>query len=62
MTYKELLTHLKRLNKEALEQTATVYLEQTDEAIPVKQIDFTASGGPLDGVLDDGHVILTIDY
>jgi hypothetical protein len=50
MTYKELLAILQACPEEVLEQTATVYLGQTDEYLAIASHDITLE---TNDVLDD---------
>lgn len=58
MTYKELLNHLQSLPKEALENTATVFCQFTDEYLPVKAI---WSAGVENDVLDENHPYFVVE-
>lgn len=62
ITYKQLIEKLKTLNEEQLNQNVTVYLDLSEEAIPVKDMVFIEEGDFLDGVLDKGHAVLTVDF
>ena len=68
LTYKELLDHLLKMNDETLQSNVSIVLLETSEVLPVKS--FVGHWGWLtngefkavDGVLDDGHPFLTIDF
>jgi len=59
MTYKQLLEILQACPAEVLEQTATVYLGQTDEYIAATELSFTHEDND---VLDEGHLILEVNF
>lgn len=59
MTYKQLLEILQACPEEVLEQTATVYIGQTDEYVAVVSHDITLE---TNDVLDDGHLILEVNF
>ena len=59
MTYKQLLEILQACPAEVLEQTATVYLSETDEYLAVVSHDITLE---TNDVLDDGHLILEVNF
>ncbi len=59
MTYKQLLEILQACPAEVLEQTATVYLGQTDEYLAIISHDITHEDND---VLLDGHLILEINF
>jgi hypothetical protein len=58
MTYKQLLQYLSGLPEEVLQQTATVYLHQTDEYIQVFGLSFTEEND----VLDENHLVLEVQF
>lgn len=58
MTYKQLLQSLSTLPEEVLQQTATVYLDQTDEYIQVFGLSFTKEND----VLDENHLVLEVQF
>lgn len=62
MTYNQLLTKLQALNSEQLKQDVTVSLDFTEEAIPVTNVVIIRDGDFLDGVLEVGHVVLSVDF
>lgn len=62
ITYRELLAYLKNLTEKELDQTATVSLEISEEALPVKYAIKTQEGDMHEGVLDTGHVVLGVDF
>ena len=62
LTYKQLLEKLKSLNEEQLNQNVTVSLDLTEEAVPVKDLVTVNDGDFLDGVLDVGHAVLSVDF
>lgn len=59
MTYKQLLEILQACPAEVLEQTATIYLGQTDEYVAATELSFTKEDND---VLDEGHLILEADF
>lgn len=59
MTYKQLLESLSTLPEEVLQQTATVYLGQTDEYIQVFGVSFTEEEND---VLDENHLVLEVQF
>jgi len=59
MTYKQLLDILKAVPAEVLEQTATVYLGQTDEYIAATELSFSKEDND---VLDEGHLIIEVNF
>lgn len=59
MTYNDLLMHLWGMTPRQLEETATVHLTETDEFIEIKQMKIVDDNN---GVLDDGHTIMTADF
>ena len=59
MTYKQLLEALQACPAEVLEQTATIYLGQTDEYIAATELSFTEEEND---VLDEGHLILEVSF
>ncbi len=59
MTYNQLLEILLATPEEIREQTATVYLGQTDEYISLDSITFT---GDETNVLDEGHLVLNCNF
>ena len=69
MTYRGLLRQLSLLNEEQLDQDVSVALMETSEVLPVQRFvydwkykDCSKVFDPVDGVLDDGHPFLTVDY
>jgi len=62
MTWKEMLADLKLLSEEQLNQDATVCLMDMEEAIKIERFGEITDEHKLDGVLDDGHIILEIDF
>jgi len=60
-TYADLLAFLLTLNKEQLAQTATVSCDQSEEAHAINYFSTVKKDDMLEGVLDDGHVILSIN-
>lgn len=62
ITYRELLEKLKVIPDERLDDIATVSLDLSEEAMPVTDLVEVLRGDILDGVLDIGHWVLTIDF
>ena len=62
LTYAQLLEKLKGLSPEQLEQTATVWCNSAEEALPVYDFSPVIPEDKLDGILDVGHFTLTIAY
>jgi len=62
LTYKQLAAKLKTLSEEQLNQDVTVSLDISQEAIPVKDICFIKDDDFLADVLDENHLVLTIDF
>lgn len=62
ITYAQLLKGLQGLNPEQLQQDATIFCHIADEALPVQLVEVVDGAHSLDGVLDKGHVVLTIDF
>ena len=56
MTYAQLRDLIDALPEEELNDTVTVYLQETDEYFGV-----VAHGNCEDGILDDGHLFLKIE-
>ena len=59
MTYRQLRDKLSSLSDDILEQTATVYLTATDEYLAISSHNITEEDND---VLDEGHLILEIDF
>ena len=59
MTYKQLLEILQACPEEVLEQTATVYICQTDEYLAVVSHDITLE---TNDVLDKGHLVIEVEF
>lgn len=59
-TYRELLAILNRMDEEDLDKSATVWLEKTDELLPLKlpAIQYPDT----EGVLDSEHPVLVVDF
>lgn len=62
MTYLELSQKLDCLSIEQLHMDVTVSCDLSEEALPVKSFYVIQKEDMLDGVLDTGHPILTIDF
>ena len=62
MTWKDLILYLSRQSEEVLEQDATVFLGNSEEAIAVEFFETVDEDHELSGVLDDGHLVLKIDF
>lgn len=62
ITYRQLIEKLKTIPAERLDDNATVSLDLTEEAIPVKDLVIVQKGDFLDGVLDVGHAVLSVDF
>ena len=62
MQYKELLTKLKWLTPEQLEQDVTVSCDISKECFTVKEIHCIEPDDFLADVLDEKHPVLTIDF
>lgn len=58
----ELKNYLNSLDEETLQQTATVCLGSTEEAIEIEYAETVDDTHELAGVLDDGHIVLRIDF
>lgn len=59
MTYKQLLAILQSQSEDMLEQTATIYLDQTDEYIAVSHVSFSDE---TNDVLDEGHMVIEANF
>ena len=59
MTWKELKAHIEVMDEEQVNTDATIYLKNTDEYIPVMDIEFADTSVM---VLDPNHPYLTIDF
>jgi hypothetical protein len=57
ITYRQLLKKLQTLNEEQLNQTATVSLDISNEIVAIECISEAVSD-----VLDEGHIILCVDF
>ena len=62
MTYRELRDILNAFPEERLNDTATVYLIQRNEAIAVQSIQIVNEVHDLCGVLDNDHRVLEVDF
>ena len=65
MTYAELLEKINRHashNPEVLNQDVTVFDETLQEFIPATTLDVETDSRDSSGVLDKGHIYLTIEY
>lgn len=62
ITYRELLEKLQTLTDKQLEQTATVSLDLSEEAIAINYVSEIQKGDFLDGVLDAGHIVLGVNF
>ena len=62
MTYKQLAEQILALPPERQNDTATVSCDIAQEAIPVKSLISVQKDDILDGVLDIGHVVISIDF
>jgi hypothetical protein len=62
MTYKELRTKLDQLPKEQLNQDVTVSCDISNECFAVKEIHCIEPDDFLADVLDEKHLVLTIDF
>lgn len=58
MSWKELLEKLQTMSSNELLDTATVYLARTDEYIGIAKMRVADD----DGVLDEGHKVLEVDF
>ncbi len=59
MTYRDLLRKLNALDANRLDDTATVFLKKQNEYIAVESVKAT---GEVDGVLDEGHTIIIVNF
>jgi len=59
MTYKQLLKRLQKATPEQLEQDVTLYVQHTDEYIPVTTVE---TADESQDVLDAGHLYVRGDY
>ena len=62
MTYGDLLKALNEMPVERLNDTAIVHLVNHIEAVQVDDIREVNSRHALDGVLDQGHFVLEVDF
>lgn len=62
MTYKQLAEEILKLPPERQADTATVSCDLAEEAIPVKSLTTVQANDILDGVLDIGHPVISIDF
>ena len=62
MTYRELREHIAVMDGMQLEQDVTIYLKETDEFLPVKDIGFANKEDETIEVMDIYHPFLEIDF
>lgn len=62
LTYKQLAVYILTLPVSAQNSNVTVYCRYSDETLPVEGIHLTVVSDKQDGVLDNGHPVLTIDF
>jgi len=62
MTYLELAQKLDCLTPEQMQMDVTVSCDLSEEAVPVKFFYVIQKDDILDGVLDVGHPVLTVDF
>jgi len=62
MTYQQLIDRLSRLSPEQLQMTATVEMSVADEAIAVEHIREIQQGDVMEGVLDEGHPVISVNF
>jgi hypothetical protein len=62
ITYRELLEKLLTLNESQLNQTATVSLDLAEECTAINYVSQVQNGDFLEGVLDEGHIVLGVDF
>jgi len=62
MTYKNLAEQILKMTPEQQAMDATVSCDLAEEAIPVKDLHVTLEDDFLNGVLDTGHPVISIDF
>jgi len=62
MTYKELAEQIAKMPEERQLDLVTVALNGTEECIPASSFQAIETGNWADGILDEGHWVLEIDY
>lgn len=62
MTYRELTIELEKFTESELDSDATVFLDISEEAIPIKSIRKIVESDFLGDVLDVGHPVICIDF
>jgi len=62
ITFRQLKQALDGLTESELGQTATVSLDISEEAIGIKSVHKISDHDFLAGTLDEGHVVLTVDF
>ena len=58
ITYRELIEALKGLDPEMLDQSATVYLSETDEYVGIQGVGVTKESD----VLDENHIVFFVPF
>jgi hypothetical protein len=62
LTYRQLLEKLLTLSDSELNQTATVSLDIAEESVSINYVAEIQKGDFLEGVLDDGHIVLGVNF
>jgi len=62
MTYKQLAEEILKMTPEQQAMDVTVSCDLAEEAIPVKDLTTVQENDILDGVLDIGHPVISIDF
>jgi hypothetical protein len=62
MTFKQLAEKILTMTPEQQAMDATVSCDLAEEAIPVKSLITVQENDILDGVLDVGHPVISIDF